>query len=387
MDFDGFDAPQFVDFSQPDFEESQEGDSWFSDSDDRNLEMQEAFICVPEELVNAAAPLSTTVALPSWAQSGQSPPVVPPDPLHAHSGSILMHSPAKPPMASTGSKTSSISRWRQAVKRASLEQQRRQSLSKAKAKRRSKEKILTPTKDKRQEDEFMAKRQKTDEKAKRPKANTGHGVPHYLPPRPMITVLNVTFGPEGSATSEASNTVPAHCGQNGAPPIPARKRSRDVEARPEPKVGAEFILKTAVGKKTFNFAAQRQGTEEETAARRFHARPAPPGDGAAFRPKLGRRRRTEFKEFHFRTEERAKDRIELNSIKAQNQARLYEMEEKRREAEAVRERLEIRQLREKLVHKATPVHFGRPFIIASSSKKLTNPESPNLSYKTSKRES
>ena len=46
MDFDAFDAPQFVDFSRKDFDASAEGDSWFSASDsasasDSDLQIEE----------------------------------------------------------------------------------------------------------------------------------------------------------------------------------------------------------------------------------------------------------------------------------------------------------------------------------------------------------
>ena len=42
MDFDEFDAPQFVDFSKENFDASHEGDSWFSSDDSASdLEIEE----------------------------------------------------------------------------------------------------------------------------------------------------------------------------------------------------------------------------------------------------------------------------------------------------------------------------------------------------------
>ena len=67
--------------------------------------------------------------------------------------------------------------------------------------------------------------------------------------------------------------------------------------------------------------------------------------------------------------------------------RLRVIEERRRREQAEKERYEIKRLREALVHKATPINLGPPFTVSASAKRLTSPESPNLSYKQNKRES
>ena len=70
-------------------------------------------------------------------------------------------------------------------------------------------------------------------------------------------------------------------------------------------------------------------------------------------------------------------------------ARLRVIEERRRREAEAKERQELRRFREALVHKPTPVPHAIPFIVSASVKRLTSPESPNLSYKqlSNKRES
>merc|ERR1712142_1012388 len=83
--------------------------------------------------------------------------------------------PAAPSSSSSGlmpTATASarpIARWRRAVKRASLEHQRRQSVGGAKAKvaQKAKEKIRTPTKNKQAHEQQLAKQINTGEKPKR----------------------------------------------------------------------------------------------------------------------------------------------------------------------------------------------------------------------------
>lgn len=55
------------------------------------------------------------------------------------------------------------------------------------------------------------------------------------------------------------------------------------------------------------------------------------------------------------------------------------MQKRAAAAAAEREREEIRRLRERLVHKPTPVpNLGQPFVVRPSNKELTEPETPQF---------
>ena len=140
-------------------------------------------IATPNHVLSASQ-RSGIVDLPSWARNSLKTPVVddsnphPTDPAHlakaSHSSADVAASEISPsrqsnrdqnhPQKSTLSATARpIARWRRAVKRASLEQQRRQSMNsprggggggagaRGKLAMRAKEKIKTPTKNKENE--------------------------------------------------------------------------------------------------------------------------------------------------------------------------------------------------------------------------------------------
>merc|ERR1719431_469922 len=186
-----------------------------------------------------------------------------------------------------------------------------------------------------------------------------------------------------------------------------RKRVRDVNGNvvsvEQPQRLHHFTSKNALGAtQTFQFGGMRKvgsstsslpstttsinATSASTATSstasgiaeviRFHARPAPStASNRMFLPNIGRKRCTEVKEFHFHTKDRAQSRRELDAVRAESQARLRVLEEQRRQEREEKDRLEIKRLREGMVHKPIPVNIGPPFIVSASSKRLTNPES------------
>jgi len=440
MNFDAFDAPQFVDFSEENFDLAGEGDSWFSSdssrsfqdfqveelpiSDDDDEDDGPSFVCPGSEIPTTTAmtakrdvaKLPERIDLPSWARVGALATKVvtgggeheaPPPTLAATS--LLASTQAPLPVAPSSSSSSSgpmptatasarpIARWRRAVKRASLEHQRRQSVGGAKAKvaQKAKEKIRTPTKNKQAYEQQLAKRIKTGEKPKRGDYlnRTYAAVPTTSRP-PIKSTLT------GSASERVNSSASAETG----PSLQGRKRLRvpdsgvEIETNASEQRMVQFSTKTASGtKQTFHFtSSSRPGASDPNTFGdgagdpvRFHGRQATTVTSDGLRPKSGRRNRTEFKEFHFHTEDRAQARNQLNVAKAQNLARLRVIEERRRREAEAKERQELRRFREALVHKPTPVPHAIPFIVSASAKRLTSPESPNLSYKqlSNKRES
>jgi len=320
-----------------------------------------------------------------------------------------------------------------------LEQRRRQSLhsgARTKVAIKAKEKIKTPTKNKENHEQQMAKRIKTLE---RPKRNVklgqtpvaGLGGQRSGERVPMKAAFNSTYNSSGgrcgisqdadhTASSGETSSVRGERRSNFSQSDASlqRKRGRGVDSTTEKSDTASgnggdrskmvcFTKNTNGSQQTFNFACDRvessssssKDASAEPAVVRFRAtsssssstsgfraRPAP-ATSEGFRPKLAKRRVTDFKEFHFHTEDRAQQRSQVNAIKAENLARLREIEERRRKEEEEKDRQEIRRLRETLVHKPMPIHHGTPLVISASSRRPTNPESPNLSYKQNKRES
>jgi len=445
MNFDEFDAPQFVDFSQENFDASQDGDSWFSnDSNDIEVgEVEDETECQTHWIEAMAQGLPSWLHKPSNCKlpvltvDAQSVCSIPPDSVlfatsRGATASIEMakhddqsneRAAAAPahPAATTGP----VARGRQTTMRSSPYSHRRLSLASSrvaearrKAAQRAREWNRTPAKIERDGESTPAKRLRTDEKPKRRIAvGKASAIDPALPrpkPKPIFRVrigsstddstLATPIGNDGGnnglvATAAAVSSIPAIANHGNQ-----RKRARDLDSGgakvDQPRAVIQFSAKNALGaKQTFRFGANRQVTTSSTSlpsssstsgnsdVLRFHARPAPSSSSNCFQPNLGRGRSIEVKEFHFYTKDRAQARRELDAIKAETNERLRKLEDKRRREEAEKERAELKRLREALVHKPTPINHGQPFIVSASARKLTNPESPNLSYKQNKRDS
>eukprot|EP00162_Nutomonas_longa_P000140 comp10170_c1_seq1/m.12131 comp10170_c1_seq1/g.12131 ORF comp10170_c1_seq1/g.12131 comp10170_c1_seq1/m.12131 type:complete len:766 (-) comp10170_c1_seq1:126-2423(-) len=182
--------------------------------------------------------------------------------------------------------------------------------------------------------------------------------------------------------------------------IEAEKKAREFHARPVPQA-PPMIVNLGLPKFTepapFALNTERRGQEFQAAfkahvdaeleqqthaVKAFKAHAAPKSLYEPFFPAKSTRPLTEVENVTLNSDRRHEARAKFDAMLAEKDAaaeaarKAEEIENKKREAE------EIRELRKNLVHKAQPVHKGNPVSVKKSEVPLTQPKTPNLSTKS-----
>ncbi|GIY42766.1 targeting protein for Xklp2, partial [Caerostris darwini] len=156
---------------------------------------------------------------------------------------------------------------------------------------------------------------------------------------------------------------------------------------PEPSALPAVPKKPATQPEPFNFHLPERSSKQNSffteENKSFKAQPAIVLKKEPFVPEKPQRQNIKIEEFHLFTDKRASERQHLKEIK---DAEECEKERIRKEQKAIaeeQERIELKRLRNEIVHKANPIRMYKPIDVKQSSVPLTQPKSPE--FETDKR--
>ncbi|GIY96318.1 targeting protein for Xklp2 [Caerostris extrusa] len=156
---------------------------------------------------------------------------------------------------------------------------------------------------------------------------------------------------------------------------------------PEPSALPAVPKKPATQPEPFNFHLPERSSKQNSFSteenKSFKAQPAIVLKKEPFVPEKPQRQNIKIEEFHLFTDKRASERQHLKEIKDAEECKKERIRKEQKAIEEEQERIELKRLRNEIVHKANPIRMYKPIDVKPSSMPLTQPKSPE--FETDKR--